>query len=176
MDRAEAAAPREGAASPGRSGRQAGKREREAQLRQHAAEVRAQAMSARERAAQAVAAAETALDVNQGLVRRAGAALNRACASTAREQASVARSVNRGEQRPAIRQPDFADLANRVSALRKRTAAAAAQLARTEEQVVRIHAELAAREPGNPHHQRLANEAREAIRRAREIERKYGGS
>ena len=166
MDRADAAAPGEGAVSPGRSGcqagrrerrqeerkTQAGQREREAQLRQHAAEVRAQAMSARERAAQAVEAAETALDANQGLVRRAEAAVNRACASTAREQASAARSVNRGEQRPAIRQPDFADLANRVSALRKRTAAAAAQLARTEEQVVRIHDELAACEPGNLHH------------------------
>jgi hypothetical protein len=104
-------------------------------------------------------------------VRRAEAALNRAYAHAARQRASEARSVKRGEQ-----QRDFTDLADHVSALRERTAAAAARLAETEELVARIHDSLASHNPGNPEHKRLANEAREAMRRAREIERKYSSS
>ena len=71
---------------------------------------------------------------------------------------------------------DFTDLAVRVSALRDRTAAAAARLAETEEQVARVNDELASRHPGNPEYKRLASEARDAVRRAREIERKYSSS
>lgn len=160
MDRAETTAP---------------EREREAQLRQRAAEVRARATSVRERATQAVEQAKTVLDANRDLVRRAEAALNRAIAS-AGERTSAAGSTKQGKQHAASRQHDFTDLANHVSALRKRTAAVAAQLAETEEQAARIHDELAAREPGNPDYKRLADEAREAMRRARETERKYSSS
>jgi hypothetical protein len=127
-------------------------------------------------AAQAVEQAKTAADASQDRVRRAEAALNRAYARAAREQASAARSANRGEQHPAPRQHNFTDLVGRFSALRKRTAAAAAQLAETEEQSAHMFDELAACDPGNPEHQRLADEAREAVRRAREIERKYSSS
>jgi hypothetical protein len=109
-------------------------------------------------------------------VRRAEAALNRAFARTARERASAARSVKRGEQYPDPRQHDFTGLADRVSTLRERTPAAAARLAETEELVARVHDKLASQEPGNPAHERRANEAREAMRRAREIARKYSSS
>lgn len=187
MDRAEGTAAGRDAAPPGCSGRRAGERarrlderehqaderDRDAQLRQHAAELRARAASIRGRAAQAVERAETVLDACQDHVRRAEAMLSPAYASAAREQANVARAVKRGEQHPAPSQPDFTDLAGRVSELRKRTAKAAADLVKTEEQVARIHDELAARERGSPRHKRLADEAREAIRRARDIERKY---
>ena len=81
--------------------------------------------------------------------------------------------MKRDEQHPATRQRDFTDLADRVSELRERTAAAAARLANAEEHAVRTHDQIAARDPGNPEHKRLANEAREAMRRARETERKY---
>jgi hypothetical protein len=64
-------------------------------------------------------------------------------------------------------------LAERVSSLRARTAEAAARLAKTEEESARIYDELAARDPRNPEHMRMANEAREAGRRARETERRY---
>jgi hypothetical protein len=84
--------------------------------------------------------------------------------------------VTRGGQHPAPRRRDFTDLADRVSALRKRTEAAAARLASAEEQAARIYDELAARDPGNPEHKRLAGEAREAMRRARETQRKYSSS
>jgi len=106
-------------------------------------------------------------------VRRAEAALSRAYANATRKRATIARSVKRGDQRPARQQRDFTDLADRVSALRQRTAEAAALLAATEEHAAHIFDELAAREPGNPEHKRLASEAREAVRRAREIEQKY---
>jgi hypothetical protein len=112
---------------------------------------------------------ETGLAANQDRVRRAEAALSR-------EQASAARSVTRSGQHPAARYRDVTDLADRVSALRKRTAAAAVRLASAEEQAARIYDELAAREPGNPELERLAGEAREAMRRARETERKYSSS
>jgi len=168
--------------------READEREREADereerlekrgawLRQRAVEVRTRATTVREQAAQAVEQAETAADASQDRVRRAEAALNRAYARAARERASDVRSATRGEQHPPPRQHDFTDLVGRFSALRKRTAAAAAQLAETEEQSARMFDDLSARGPGNPEHQRLANEAREAVRRAREIERKYSSS
>ena len=73
-------------------------------------------------------------------------------------------------------QYDFTELVGRVAALRKRTAAAAARLAETEEQVARTQDGLAFREPGNPEHKRRADQAREAVFRAREIERKYSGA
>ena len=155
---------------------EADEREHEAQLRQRAVELRARAASVREEAAQAVAQAEIVLDACRDRVRRAEAALNRAYARAARERASDVRSATRGEQHPPPRQHDFTDLVGRFSALRKRTAAAAAQLAETEEQSARMFDDLSARGPGNPEHQRLANEAREAVRRAREIERKYSSS
>jgi len=156
MDRAEATAPGGDDASPDRNGRQADEREREADDRERTAprrravELRAQATSVRERAAQAVEEAEIVLDATRDRLRRAEAALNRAYANAARKRASIARSVKRGEQHPASQQRDFTYLANRVSALRKRTAEAAAQLARTEVHAARILDELAAREPGNP--------------------------
>ena len=190
------------AASPDRSGRQAGERERgleerehqadarereadqreerleeqTARLRQRAVEVRSRARSVRGQAAQAVEQAETVLDGSQDRVRRAEAAVRRAYAGAARVRASAARSVKRGEQHPASQQRDFADLVDRLSTLRGRTAAAAARLAETEEQVARINDELAARDPGNPKYKRLASEAREAMRRARKVERKYSSS
>jgi len=155
---------------------EADEREREAQLRQRAVQLRARAAIVRQETAQAVAEAETILGACRDRVRRAEAALNRAYVGAARERANVARSVKRGEQRPVPQQRDFTDMADRVSALRQRTAAAAAGLAKTEEQAARVLDELAARDPGNPEHKRLANEAREAMRRARETEWKYSNS
>ena len=67
-------------------------------------------------------------------------------------------------------------LANRVSALREGTAAAAFLLADSEEEVARVHDWLASRDPGNPDCQRLDREAREAARSARETEWKYSKS
>jgi hypothetical protein len=60
--------------------------------------------------------------------------------------------------------------------MRKRTAATQPSLAKTEEQVARTQDELAARDPGSPEHKRRGAAAREAMRRARETERKYGTS
>ncbi len=204
MDRTEAAAPGGDAASSGRSERQTGERERRleerehqvaereheadereheadereraAQLRQHTMELRARAASVRERAAQAVEAANTVLEASLDHMRRAEAAFDRAYASAARERARIVRAVMRGQQHPAPRQRDLTDLFDRVSELRRRTAAAAARLAETEELVAHVHDELAAREPGNPEHKRRADEAREAMRRARETARKYSRS
>jgi hypothetical protein len=81
-----------------------------------------------------------------------------------------------GKPRPVPQRHDFTELVGRVSALRKRTAAAAARLAETEQQVARTQDGLAFRDPGNPEHKRRADQAREALGRAREIERKYSGS
>jgi fused signal recognition particle receptor len=187
-DRAEGTAPGRDAASPDRSEHQADEREREAdereerleehgaRLRQHAVEVRAQVESVCERAAQAVEEAQTVLEASEDRVLRAEAALDRAYADAARKRASAARPVKQGEQHPAPQQRDLTDLAGRISALRERTAAAAARLAETEEQVVRVHDELAARDPGNPEYKWLADDARGAARRARETERKYSSS
>ena len=178
MDRAEGTAPEGDAASPGRGRREVGVRERrleegEGQVakRERAADQRERAADQRERAAQAVEEADKILETSQARVRRTEASLNRAYAHAARQQASIARSVKRNEQ-----QRDFTDLAHHVAALRERTAAAAARLAETEELVARVHDSLAANNPENPGHKRLANEAREAMRQAREIERKYSSS
>jgi len=150
--------------------------EREERLEEQTTRLRQRAAELRARAAQAVDQAETVLDASRDRVRRAEAALNRAHAGAARKRATAARSVKRGERHPAPPRRDFTDLAVRVSALRDRTAAAAARLAETEEQVARINDELASRDPGNPQYKRLASEARDAMRRAREIERKYSSS
>ena len=178
MDRAEGTAPEGDAASPGRGRREVGVRERrleegEGQVakRERTADERERAADQRERAAQAVEEADKILETSQDRVRRTEASLNRAYAHAARQQASIARSVKRNEQ-----QRDFTDLAHHVAALRERTAAAAARLAETEELVARVHDSLAANNPENPGHKRLANEAREAMRQAREIERKYSSS
>jgi hypothetical protein len=144
-----------------------------ARLRQHAEELHARGTRLRAQAEQAVEQAEAVLDTSQDRVRRAEAALDRAYAHANRQRANAARSVRQSEQRPVPQQHDFTDLVGRVSAMRKRTAAAAAQLARTEEQVSRIQDDLASRDPGNPEHKRRATEAREAMRRARETEQKY---
>ncbi len=150
--------------------------ERGARLRQQAAELRAHGRNVRERAVQAVEGANTALDASQDRMRRAEAALGRAYARAARERASTARSMKRGEHQPPLPQREFTGLADHVSELRERTAAAAARLAVTEEQVARVYDELAARDPGNREYERRANEAREAMRRARETARKYSSS
>jgi len=151
-------------------------RERAVRLRQRAVELRARGDDARERAEQAVDQANAVLDVTRNCGRRAEATINRASARAARERANVARSARRGARHPVYRQQDSAELADRFSALRKRTAAAAAQLAENEEEIARVHDKLASHQPANPEYMRLANEAREAARRAREIERKYGSS
>jgi len=151
-------------------------RERAVRLRQRAVELRARADDARERAEQAVDQANAVLDVTRNCGRRAEAMINRASARAARERANVAKSARRGAWHPVYRQQDSAELADRFSALRTRTAAAAAQLAENEEEIARVHDTLASHQLANPEYVRLANEAREAARRAREIERKYGSS
>jgi HEPN domain-containing protein len=102
--------------------------------------------------------------------------LDRAYARDARQWESVARAVQRGDQRPGPRQHNLTELTDRVTAVRNRTAAAAAQLVNEEEQIARINDELASHDPGNPEYKRLADEAREAARRAREIARRYVSS
>ena len=151
-------------------------RERAVRLRQRAVELRAQGNEVRERAEQAVDQANTVLDASRNRARRAEATIHRASARAGRERANVARSAGRGAGRPVYRQQDLAELVSRFSALRARTAAAAAKLADNEEEVARFHDELASHEPANPEYMRLANEARGAARRAREYERKYGSS
>jgi len=139
-------------------------------------ELRARGDEVRERAEQAVEQANTVLDASRNRARRSEATINRASARAARGRANVARSARRTAGRRVYRQQDLAELADRFSALRERTAAAAAKLADNEEEVARFHDELASHEPANPEYMRLANEAREAARRAREYERKYGSS
>jgi len=136
-------------------------------------ELRARGTSVRERAAEAGEQAKAALDANQHRIRRAEAALKRAYAGADRDQASAARLVNPAELNPPLQQRNFANLADRVSALRHQTAAAAAHLAETEEQAARIYDGLAASKPGHPEYKRMAEEAREAMRRARDAEQKY---
>lgn len=147
-----------------------------ARLRQHAEDLRIRGLKARAQAEQAIDQAETLLDANQDRVRRAEATLARAQARAARLRANVTRSVRAGEPPPGPPQRDVTDLARGVAAMRRKTAAAAAHLVETEQLVARIHEELAARDPGNPEHKRQANAAREAMRRARETERKYSDS
>ena len=150
--------------------------ERAARLRRRAEELRARGDDVRERADQAIEQANAVLDATRDRARRAGGTINRGYARAARERANVVRSARRGARHPVYRRQDFAELADRFSALRKRTAAAAALLAHNEEKIARFHDELASHEPANPVYIRLANEAREAARRAREYERKYGTS
>jgi chromosome segregation ATPase len=147
--------------------------ERAARLRQHSVELRARMISTREQADQAVEQSKAVLDASENRVRRAEAMLKRAYARDARERANLARSIQLCEQHPVHRPVDVTVLAGRVSALRERTAAAAAQLAKSEELVARVHDELAARDPGNPDYKRLARQAREAARWARETERRF---
>jgi ElaB/YqjD/DUF883 family membrane-anchored ribosome-binding protein len=147
--------------------------ERASRLRQQADELRAHAASALEQAKDGVSRARAVLDASRDRVRRAEATLDRADARDARERANIARSVQQGEQHPAGQPVGATTSADRLSALRARTAAAAAKLAESEDLVARVHDEHAARDPGNPGYQHLAGRAREAARWAREIERKY---
>jgi hypothetical protein len=149
--------------------------ERAMWLRQRSRELRQRTTDARERAAQAVEAATAALKSNSERTSRAEAALDRAHARASRERASADRARKVGELHPDRPRYDFSELADRVSELRHKTAAAAVHLAESEEAVARVHEELAAREPGNAEHQRVARDAGEAARRAREIERRFSG-
>lgn len=163
MDPAKGTAPGGDAASPDAA------RDRGADERDRAVLA---AKTVRERAAQAVEHAEAVLDANGDRVRRAQARLDRALVTANRRRAAAARSRSEGTPL-GTRETDFPGLADRVSVLRRRTAEAAARLAETEERAARIFDEMAARDPGNRQLDRLANEARSAMRRAREIERRY---
>jgi hypothetical protein len=161
----------DGAGSPGRLTRLGDERgqqleERAAQLRRRSAELLAQVDSARGRAEQAVKHARAILDASRDRVRRAEAVLLRA-------EAQAAGSLELGDRRPAPPAAGVTGMAGRSSALRERTAAAAAQLARCEEITARVHDDLASRDPGNPQYRRLADEARRAARWAREMEQRY---
>ena len=178
MDPAKGTAPSGDAASPGAErDRGTDERGRDADGRDRGADERDRAVLAaktvRERAAQAVEHAEAALDANGDRVRRAQARLDRALVSASRTRAAAARPRSAGKGAAVTGQPDFPGLADRVSTLRRRTAEAAARLAETEERAARIFDEMAARDPGNRELDRLANDARSAMRRAREIERRY---
>ena len=93
-----------------------------------------------------------------------------------REQGEIDRSVAHGERDLARRPPDPSELIRHAGALRKQIAVTAGDLARIEEEIARVHDELAAR--GSSHsseYQRTAEEARKGAIRAREIAHKFSG-
>jgi hypothetical protein len=123
-------------------------------------------MGSIERARATLAATQRRLD-------RSEAALKRSAEWVARDQAAVDRAVMRAEQELRRLSPVPGELMELAAVLRQQIAVAAADLARTEEELARLHGELAVRDPSlSGEHLRAAEEARAAARLTRETGRR----
>lgn len=103
-------------------------------------------------------------------VDRQNAAVKRSQAHDERQQAAVERAAARRERHLAGWQPDPSDLSKRAKVLRADVRAAIQAVAASEDEVARVHDELAATNP--EHHgeyQQAADRARMTARHARDI-------
>ena len=132
-------------------------------LESSVADRRRTALEAIERAR--VLTAETAERLN-----RREAAMNREVASDDRSQSEINRATARSAQEQAGQLPDPRGPVERAEVLRRHLLATAGSLARAEEEVARIHEELADRDPDrSAEYRRVADEARELASRAAEV-------
>jgi len=96
--------------------------------------------------------------------------MNREVASDDRSQSEINRATARSAQEPAGLLPDPRGPVERAEVLRRHLLAIAGSLARAEEEVARIHEELADRDPDrSAEYRRVADEARELANRAAEV-------
>ncbi|HEX6932381.1 MAG TPA: hypothetical protein VF162_09580 [Streptosporangiaceae bacterium] len=105
---------------------------------------------------------------------RQEAALERAQAGSARDQAAIDRESAEGERNLAASRRDPGQVIERSVVLRRRARAAIEAFAASEDEVARIHEELAAGDPERRvEYQRAVEKARAGARAAREILRTF---
>jgi multidrug resistance efflux pump len=107
---------------------------------------------------------------------REEAAVRRAEARRERQQAEIDRASAETERGLAAWLPDPIQQVKRAEELRQQAFTAIEALARTEDEIARIHEELAASRPGRrDEYRRTAEQARQTARRAREALRSFTG-
>jgi len=105
---------------------------------------------------------------------REEAELRRKLARQGRQQAAVDRASAESRRKQGAARPEPAALAERSRLLRQQSLATLAALAANEEEVARVHEDLAARHPaGREEYLRIAEHARTAARRTRETLRSF---
>jgi hypothetical protein len=105
---------------------------------------------------------------------RQEAGAKRKSARRDRQQAEVDRASAKGERHLAAWLPDPGELAARARAARHRAVAALQAFAVTEEEIARIHEDLAARHPERrDEFRRTAEQARTTAHKARELLRTF---
>ena len=130
----------------------------------------------RQRTLETIERSRALLAVSAERLNRQEAAVERDQARRGRQQADVERASAESERDLAGWLPDPAKPIERAEALRKQAAAAIEAFAGTEEEIARIHEELAASRPSRrDEYQRTAEQARATARRAREIVRSFTG-
>ena len=154
---------------------EADRRQREADEREQDLDDRGQALdlavdTLQQRTLETIERSRALLTVSADRLNRQEAAVGRAQARRGRHQAEAERASAESERDLAAWQPDPSKQPERAEALRKQAVAAIEAFAMTEEEIARIHEELAASRPSRRgEFQRTAEQARVTARRAREI-------
>jgi hypothetical protein len=128
-----------------------------------------------ERSMERIERSRALLALSDKRLSREDAELRRRLARQGRQQAEVERASAESErtQAGAIAEPTV--LAERARRLRQQTLETLAALAANEEEVARVHEDLASRHPeGREDFLRVAEQARMAAKRAREVSRNFG--
>ena len=150
--------------------------DRERRLDERSRTLGREVASAEQRTREAIERSQVLLAAREARRNRSDAALRRAEERHAREREAVERAAAERERERAAEPPDPAQVIERSRWLRKKIAASLEAFAVTEEEVARVHEELAARRgDGGEKHRRIALEARQQMRRARDLAREYGG-
>jgi hypothetical protein len=129
-----------------------------------------------QRALETVERSRQLLALSGQRVNRHEAAVERAQAHRERRQAELGRAVSEIKREHAAVPPDPSEAIERAKVLREQAIAAMEALAVNEDQIARIHEELAAsRTERRDESRRSAEQARTAARIAREVARKFTG-
>jgi hypothetical protein len=131
--------------------------------------------SAEQRAREAVERSRVLIAAREERRARSEAARRRAEARRVRQGAEAGKAAVELRRKGAAAPPDLVGVMERSRWLRGRVAASLEAFAVIEEEVARVHEEMAARRPGGGHkYRQISQEARSAARRAHDLSREYG--
>jgi hypothetical protein len=148
--------------------------ERERELDEHRRALGEAVESLEQRALETVERSRALLALSGQRVGRHTAAVKRVQAHRERQQAELGRAVAEIRREHAAVLPDPSEAIKRARVLREQAIGAMEALAANEDQIARIHEELAASLPERRgEYQRTAEQARAGARRARELVRKF---
>ena len=168
--------------------READEREVEQTLRQHHADEREEGLDERgralgalvhdihERTLENISRSRELLGLRGQRLNRGEAAVRRTQAHAQRRQAAIDRASADTERELGAWVPDPGTLAERAAKLREQARNAIRAFAASEDEIARLHEEMAARDPERGEQfLRTAAQARATARRAREISRDFAG-